>query len=187
MKGYKVKFTYPVTLFIALTCVVLYIANTLTLGWLNSILLSVYRTTWTSPILYVRMFMHSFGHLSVAHLVGNLTLWLLVAPVIEERIGGVRLLSYAISTSFIIGLVQVLLFPNTALCGLSGVIFMCVVLSAYGDTKGEKVIPVTVILVILLWIGREVYDSVTVNDNVSQFSHLLGGLCGFLYGLRNDT
>lgn len=184
MKGYKVKFAYPVTVIVAGLCVVLFVLNIVTLGWLNDTLLSVYRASMFDPLTYVRFLTHSYGHATVSHIFNNLTLWLLVAPVVEDRIGGFRFLSYIFTTSFIIGLTQFLLFPNVALCGLSGVIFMCIVLSAYGSSNSSKEIPITVILVIVLWIGREAYDSLSIDDGVSQFSHLLGGLCGFLYGLR---
>ena len=43
-------------------------------------------------------------------------------------------------------------------------------------------IPLTLILVVVLYLGGEVVDAVSVNDNVSQLTHIIGGLCGAGFG-----
>ena len=35
----------------------------------------------------------------------------------------------------------------------------------------------------VLYIGKEVIDGVTLSDNVSQLTHIIGGLCGAFLGL----
>ena len=40
----------------------------------------------------------------------------------------------------------------------------------------------TFILVMLLYLGREVWNSVASKDNISQFAHIAGGLAGSVMG-----
>ena len=74
------------------------------------------------------------------------------------------------------------LFPDTMLLGASGIVFMMIVMSSLSGMK-EGCIPITLILVLVLYVGREVVDGVVLSDNVSQLTHIIGGLCGALFGL----
>ena len=44
-------------------------------------------------------------------------------------------------------------------------------------------IPITLILVLLLYVGGEIVDGVVLSDNVSQLTHIIGGICGAVLGL----
>ena len=80
-------------------------------------------------------------------------------------------------SALISGLVQFLLFPGSALLGASGIVFMMIVLSSLaGMREGE--VPLTLVLVVLLYLGGEVVDAATARDSVSQLTHIVGGLCG---------
>ena len=46
----------------------------------------------------------------------------------------------------------------------------------------EKITPWAA-LVLLLYIGGEIVNGVTLRDNVSQITHVIGGLCGAVLGL----
>jgi membrane associated rhomboid family serine protease len=84
-----------------------------------------------------------------------------------------------LATAFITGFVNILFF-NTGLMGASGVVFMLIVLVSFTNVnKGE--IPLTFILVAILFLGKEIEGSL-YNDNVSQFAHIVGGICGALFG-----
>lgn len=181
----KIKFNSPITIMLTLVSCLVLIADTVFLHTLTPNVFSVYRAPLSSPLTYFRFISHIFGHASLEHLVGNISLLLIVGSIVEDRIGSIRYLSYVLLTALVIGACQFLLFPSTALCGMSGVVFMLIVLAAYGDSRESKTIPLTVLLTILIWIGREVFNAVFSVDNISQFSHLLGGWCGFLLGLRN--
>jgi len=50
--------------------------------------------------------------------------------------------------------------------------------------KGE--IPLTFILILVLYLGKEVINAFTNND-ISEFSHIIGGLCGSLFGFLKGT
>ena len=54
---------------------------------------------------------------------------------------------------------------------------MMIIMSSFAGYRGGT-IPVTLILVFALYIGQEVLDAVFVRDSVSQFTHVLGGVCG---------
>ena len=46
----------------------------------------------------------------------------------------------------------------------------------------EGGIPLTMILVILIYLGTEVWDAFTAHDNISHLTHILGGVCGAVFG-----
>ncbi len=59
---------------------------------------------------------------------------------------------------------------------------MMIVLSSFtGLKKGS--IPLTMIIVFILYIGREVVGGLFTKDNVSQLTHIIGGICGAVIGV----
>ena len=120
---------------------------------------------------------HVLGHSGYAHYMGNMTLLLVIGPPLEEKYGSRRLLGCILFTALASGLVQFIFFPGTALLGASGIVFMMIVLSSLAGMR-EGAIPLTLILVVLIYLGGEIVDAVTVRDNVSQLTHIVGGLCG---------
>ena len=57
------------------------------------------------------------------------------------------------------------------------VVFAFIILASFTEfKKGE--IPLTFILVALFYIGNQIWDGVTLRDNISNLSHIIGGLCG---------
>lgn len=136
-------------------------------------------TNFLNPIAVFRVFSHVLGHQNLAHLMGNMTFILLLGPMVEERYGSGKTLLMILATAFITGFVNILFF-NTGLMGASGVVFMLIVLVSFTNVnKGE--IPLTFILVAILFLGKEIEGSL-YNDNVSQFAHIVGGICGALFG-----
>ena len=108
-------------------------------------------------------------------------LLLLVGPGLEEKYGSRNLLAAIAVTAFATGLVQFLLFPHSALLGASGVVFMMIVLSSFTEMK-KGGIPLTMLLVVALYLGNEVVDGLSESDNISQMTHIVGGLCGIVFG-----
>ena len=43
-------------------------------------------------------------------------------------------------------------------------------------------IPLTLILVALLYLGQEAYSIIFVRDNVANLMHIVGGACGTVFG-----
>lgn len=81
-------------------------------------------------------------------------------------------------TAFVTGLLQIAFF-NHALLGASGVAFMLILLSSFTNNGGG--IPLTFILVVILFLGKEVLNSFGA-DQVSQFAHIIGGILGGIFG-----
>jgi len=157
------------------------ILDAATRGWTNRYLFSVYRSSMADPLFYVRLFCHVLGHSGYAHFAGNMTLLLVVGPPLEEKYGGRTLLVGIALTALISGILQCVFFPGTALLGASGIVFMLIMLSSLAGMK-EGAIPLTLILVAVLYLGQEIVAALSVQDNVSHFTHLVGGVCGTGYG-----
>jgi GlpG protein len=133
-----------------------------------------------SPLDYFRLVSHVFGHASIAHLLGNMMFLLLIGPLMEERYGSKHLLAMIAIVALLTGILNVLFFPK-GLLGASGIVFMLIILSSFNNLK-QGYIPLTFILVFLIYLAKEVYLEFTVQDNVSHFAHILGGSLGSIYG-----
>ena len=158
-------------------------------GWTTSHLFCVYRASLTAPLFYVRLFGHVLGHADWDHFMNNMLLLLVVGPPMEEKYGSRPLLGAILLTALISGILQCVLFPHTALLGASGIVFMLIMLSSLAGFSGG--IPATMLLVAVLYLGQQVYDILFVRDNVANFMHIVGGVCGtafgFYYGPKRRT
>lgn len=173
----KITFNAPVVLGFAMICLLATIANMITAGGSNRLLFSTYRSSMFSPLTYLRLFTHVFGHSGWAHLVGNMAYILLLGPMLEEKYGSVRLVVVMAVTALVTGLINNLLFGNVALCGASGIVFAFILLTSFTSFK-EGEIPLTFILVAVIYLGQQIVDGITVRDNISNLSHILGGIVG---------
>ena len=179
----RIQYNSPVVLNFALLSLLALFLGTLTGGWTTSRLFCVYRSPLTDVLTYPRFFLHVFGHSGWAHYSGNIMLMLVVGPQLEERYGSQTLL-YAITiTAFLTGLIQFVFFPGTALMGASGIVFMMILLASMGGGRSGG-IPLTLILVALFYIGGEVTTAFTKADDISQLSHVIGGVCGAIIGFH---
>ena len=150
-------------------------------GWTTTHLFSVYRSSLKDPLFYIRLFGHVLGHGSWDHFLNNMLLLLVVGPPMEEKYGSLNLLMTILVTALVTGLVQFIFFPGTALLGASGVVFMMIVLNSFTEMRRGG-IPLTMLLVVALYLGNEVVDGLSESDNISQMTHIVGGLCGIVFG-----
>ena len=60
---------------------------------------------------------------------------------------------------------------------------MLIMLASLSGFSGG--IPVTMLLVAALYLGQQVYDIIFVRDNVANFMHIVGGVCGTVFGYVN--
>ena len=180
MKKRKIYLNAPITLGFSLICIIALLLNMVSSGKTNVLFFSTYGSSLLSPMTYIRLLGHIFGHANVDHLVSNLLYILLLGPMLEEKYGK-RLIIVILSTAAVTGIVHNLLSPNTMLLGASGVVFAFIILDSI--TGNEEGIPVTLIIVALLWIGSEIYTGITTADSVSQLTHIVGGLTGGIIGL----
>lgn len=131
------------------------------------------------PVSIFTLFSHVIGHGSIEHLLGNMTFILLLGPIVEEKYGSFKTVLMIALTALVTGLINVMFF-DTGLLGASGIVFMLILLVSFTNMKDGK-IPLTFILVALLFIGKEVIQSMQA-DHVSQAAHIIGGFCGSVFG-----
>ena len=177
----KIVINSPVILAFTAICVVALILDKITAQNSTAAVFSVYRSSLASPFTYIRFFGHIFGHNGVEHLVGNLMMILVLGPMLEERYGGKSIAIIIAITALVTGIASFILFPNIALMGASGVVFAFILLSSFTSFK-DREIPLTFILVAVLYLGQQIYQGIFVDDNVSQFTHILGGITGTVIG-----
>ena len=147
-----------------------------------TMLLGARRTRLLDPMQYIRLFTHVLVHSGVAHYVGNFMMILAIGPMVEEKYGSGRLLLITVITAFVTGLIKVLFFPGTVLVGASGIVFMLILMASFTNIRQGR-LPITVLLVAILYIGNEIMLGLFTADNVSRISHILGGLCGAVFGV----
>lgn len=128
---------------------------------------------------YLSTFTYVFGHPDLEHVVENLALILLLGPLVELKFGWKKFALMIASTAILTGILHTLLWDND-LVGASGISFMLIVVSSLLSAKGKE-IPITFILVVLLYLGQEIYTSFE-NKEVSHFAHLFGGAMGAFWG-----
>ena len=183
MKKFKITFNSPVVLgFIFLSLAVL-ILGFLTMGKSSELLFMTYHSSLRNPLTYVRVFTHVLGHSGWAHYIGNASYILLLGPMLEEKYGSKRILQVILITAVVTGVVNYVLFWNVALCGASGVVFAFILLTSFTSFKNGE-IPLTFIMVAVVFIGQQVYEAVMLQDNISNLSHILGGIVGSIVGYR---
>ena len=174
-------FNAPVTLYFGLVSLIVYIVAVMTGGISNILFFSVYRSFWDDPFAYIRIFTHVLGHGSMEHYFGNMMMILLLGPIVEARYGSKQLLLFIAITALVTGLTNIVLFSNAALLGASGIVFMLIILSSLVNYDNGR-IPITFVLVVILYLGREIFFSFTIEDNVSRITHVVGGVCGATLG-----
>ena len=178
----KISYNAPVALTFALLSLLALVANHFTNGWANATLFSVYRCSLLAdPLGFFRFFGHVLGHSGYAHYIGNMVLILVLGPNLEDRFGSWNVLWAILFTALVSGLVQFIFFPGAALLGASGIVFMMILLSSFGGVRNGT-IPTTLILVAIFYLGGELWDAIFVKDNISQLTHIIGGLCGTVLG-----
>ena len=177
----RIRYNSPVVLTFALISLGALLLGLLTSGKSTVMFFSVYRSSLRDVLTYPRFFLHVLGHSSWDHFFSNILLMLVIGPPLEEKYGGKRLLKAMAVTALLSGLVQFFLFPDTMLLGASGIVFMMLVLLSMTDMKDGD-IPVTMLLVLAFYVGREIINGVTVKDNISQLTHVIGGVIGAAAG-----
>ncbi len=178
---FKFSYNAPVILTFALISLIVLLVNGLTNGASNRLLFSTYRSRLTDPLTYVRAFGHVLGHANWAHYFGNMTMFLLVGPMLEEKYGSKNMVGMIAITAVVTALINAIFFPGVALCGASGIVFMFILLSSFAAAnKGE--IPITLLVILAMYLGDEVVNAVFQRDNISQMAHIVGGLAGCAFG-----
>ena len=171
-KKIRLSFNSPVILGFTLACFIVLILDKVTGSASTRAFFSVYRSSLASPFTYIRFFGHVLGHASWDHFFGNIMMLLVVGPLLEEKYGSANILFVILATALVTGVINFIFFPHVQLLGASGVVFAFILLASLTSIEEEK-IPLTFILVALIYIGQQVYDGIFIRDNVSNLTHIL--------------
>lgn len=189
-KKFKITFNAPVTLSFVLICFIVTLIGSITGGRSTKLLFMTYHSSLMNPLTYVRFFTHVFGHIGWSHFIGNASYLLLLGPMLEEKHGSGEILEIIVITAAVTGLINYIFFWNVGLCGASGVVFAFILLASFtGFKEGE--IPLTFILVAVIFIGQQVYEGIAAHDNISNMAHIVGGIIGaatgYILNKKNST
>ena len=180
-KKLKITFNAPITLEFVMICFIATLLGVISNGRITQTLFMAYHSSLTNPMTYLRFITHIFGHSGWSHFIGNASYLLLLGPMLEEKYGSKVLLEVMCITAVVTGLVNYIFFWNVGLCGASGVVFAFIILASFtGFKEGE--IPLTFILVAVIFIGQQVYEGIAVQDNISNMAHIVGGIVGAIVG-----
>ncbi len=180
----KLSFSFPVTLYICFTALIIYLLDSTFVPSLITNVFSVpasLRTTggfdWKNVLDYLRLFFHVLGHSSWSSLVTNLAFILILAPNLEEQYGSGVLALMVLVCAFVSGILNVCFNPQPLL-GSDGVVFMLVlVTSANYITKRE--VPLTAVVLIILFVLKNLVNTGD-NEKIRALIHIAGGVCGSL-------
>lgn len=177
MKKLRITYNSPAALTFSLLCLIATSLGILTHGRATQLFFMTYRSSLLNPMTYLRLFTHVLGHANWAHFMGNVSYILLLGPMLEEKYGSRCLVLCILVTALMTGAANTILFPNVALCGASGVVFAFILLASFTSFR-DGTIPLTFVLVALIFVGQQVADGLFARDNISNLSHILGGIVG---------
>lgn len=173
----------PVTVCMVALCFLATLLGQISGGVLTENFFMTYHSPLANPMTWVRFFSHVWGHSGWEHFSGNAAYLLLLGPMLEEKYGSHRVVELILSTAGITGLIHYILFPKAALCGASGVVFAFILLTSFAGAKKDE-IPVTFLLVFVVFVGQQVVQGIFAQGNVSYLSHILGGIVGSFFGYK---
>lgn len=175
----KIGLNSPVVLGFTAICLVSMLLKLILPAHTYSAIFSVYRSRF-GILWIVRLLMHVFGHSGWEHLLGNMMYFLILGPMLEEKYGSGRLALIIAVVAVVTGISNLIFFPGYATMGASGVVFALILLSSI-TMRDSGTIPLTFLLVAVLYLGQQLLQ-IFQNDNISQLSHIVGGLVGTAFG-----
>ena len=178
-----ITFNSPIVLGFVMACFVVTLFGIFSGGRITHLLFMTYRSSLKNPLTYIRFFTYILGHSGWEHFAGNASYLLLLGPMLEEKYGPVMLGRIILITALVTSLINYIFFPNVAMCGASGIVFAFIILASFTGFKDGE-IPLTFILVAVLYIGQQIIEGITITDNVSNMAHIIGGVVGAIVGYR---
>ena len=177
----RVNLNAPAVLIFAMLCVAAQLLNILTKGKADGLVFSVYRSSLLNPMTYVRCVCHVLGHADWQHLIGNMMYLLILGPMLEEKYGTANIAFVMLVTAIVTGIIDMVFFPSDRFLGASGIVFAFILLASI-TTTAARTVPLTFILVAAMYIGQQIYQGVFVQDDISQLTHVAGGVVGSVLG-----
>lgn len=177
----RIKFNSPVILSFVFISLISLLLGLVTNNASTKLFFSVYRSSPINPLTYIRLFTHVLGHIDWSHYINNMLIILVVGPLLEEKYGSANIVLIIIATAFFSGIANMIMFPQTKLLGASGVVFAFISLSSITSFDQGK-IPLTFLLVAVIYIGGQILSAIMVQDNISNTTHIIGGIIGSVFG-----
>lgn len=184
-KRIRITFNSPVILSFVGVCLLALILDKITGGISTLKLFSVYRSSFLNPLTYVRLIGHIFGHAGWSHFINNIMMILILGPMLEEKYGSKDILLVILITAVVTGAFHMIFSPFSRLLGASGVVFAFILLSSL-TSFDDGGIPVTFILVAVIYIGEQIYQLIVITSNVSNITHIIGGAVGATFGFVSN-
>ncbi len=176
----RITFNSPVVLCFVFICVAVQATSTLTGGMTTHALFSSRSVSLADPLSFFCLVSYIFGHAGWDHLIGNMSYILLLGPLLEEKYGSVRLMGIMLASA-LAGSIANLALLHTGVVGASGVVFTFILLSSITGLRDGEV-PLTFILVAVLYLGQQLYGAFFVRENISYLGHIAGGVVGGVVG-----
>jgi membrane associated rhomboid family serine protease len=176
----NVRYNAPVVLSFTLVSAVVLFVNQYVMHGLNPAWFSL--GAGFNPQSYrnwVTLITHVIGNAGWNQFLANFAFILLLGPVLEESYSSASLVVMIILTALITAVLNIVVF-KTDMMGASGIVFMMILLASFTNFKRGE-IPLTFVLVLIIYLGREILHSLETGV-ISEFAHIVGGFCGSLFG-----
>ena len=179
----KISYNAPVTITFSFICLIVFIINVVTGGAANEYLFSTYKAPLYSPLAWLRIFTHVFGHESWNLCFTNIAFLLLIGPTLEEKYERKQILTVIVVTAVVTALVHYITYSWIPVCGASGIVFAFIILLAFAGAAEEK-IPLASILVLLIFVAHQIYGMFFVRNVLSKIYIIQcsGGFAGAYLG-----
>lgn len=177
---FSISFNAPLTLWFTFICLLVFFAGSMVAGVMENYFVLRPDFDYQSGRSWLTLLSYAVGHADINHLLGNLSFVLLLGPVLEQKYGIRDLLLMVVLTVLATAAIN-LVFFRVSIIGCSGIVFMFIMLTSFANGK-RNTLPLTFLLVAVLFLGKEILESYK-QDQVAQFAHIIGGVCGSLFGL----
>ena len=182
LDGITLKYNAPVTLTLALLAMLALALGELTNGWTTQNLFSFYKSSPSDYLTYPRAILHVLGSTDLTVCTANIILLLVIGAAAEERFGSAKVLTAVLITAVVCALIVWLRYPDSSIMGMRSLLFMLMVLAGFA-CAGRGSVPITLLLILLLFIGREVVEIVSNGINLQTLTDIVGGAVGAMLGL----
>lgn len=129
---------------------------------------------------YLGVLTFTLGHQDWSHLWNNFLVIILLGPILEEKYEPKAFGIMVAVTTLVAGTFNILL-KQPPLVGSSALAFMMIMLVSFARSRPGEV-PVSFLLVFILYLLSELTRLSTGDGQISTSAHIVGGLCGVLFG-----